>query len=301
VADFLINRKEGHCEYFASALTLMLRSIGIPARMVNGFKGGDWNDLAQVLNVRQKHAHSWVEAYAGEVERYVPNWITLDPTPAMERRLSVERVGGFGSNFRQFTDFIRYVWVFYVVGYNADRQQRLIYLPTRELIKEARRGFAMMGQAVRPALANLLHFKDVGQFISVRGFFVSFTALLILAGLARALYWICRRILRWYRGSDRDPSALSAGVVFYRRLTQLLAEYGIERPPGETQSEFARRAIVFLTGRGSGTETVADVPRLVVDAFYRVRFGHLTLPPEVLKHLENRLDALEASLRSKGA
>jgi protein-glutamine gamma-glutamyltransferase len=78
---------------------------------------------------------------------------------------------------------------------------------------------------------------------------------------------------------------------------QLLAEFGLERPPAETQAEFARRATVFLTGRGSGTEDVADVPRLVIDAFYRVRFGQLDLSPDDLKHLETRLDALEASLR----
>ena len=65
VEDFLVNRRMGHCEYFASALALLLRSIDIPARMVNGFKGGDWNDLTQTMNVREKHAHSWVEAYGG--------------------------------------------------------------------------------------------------------------------------------------------------------------------------------------------------------------------------------------------
>src|SRR5208282_4488659 len=65
VEDFLVNRKKGHCEYFASALALLLRSIDIPARIVNGFKGGDWNDLTQSMYVRQKHAHSWVEAYVG--------------------------------------------------------------------------------------------------------------------------------------------------------------------------------------------------------------------------------------------
>src|SRR5262249_54963867 len=63
VEDFLVKRKEGHCEYFASALALMLRAIDIPARVINGFKGGDWNELTQTMNVRQKHAHSWVEAY----------------------------------------------------------------------------------------------------------------------------------------------------------------------------------------------------------------------------------------------
>ncbi|WP_406700352.1 DUF3488 and transglutaminase-like domain-containing protein [Singulisphaera sp. Ch08] len=177
VLDFLINRQEGHCEYYASALALLLRSVDIPARLVNGFKGGDWNDLAQVLNVRQKHAHSWVEAYLESPAPSPPNWLTLDPTPANERRESVNRVGGFSSNFRQFTDFVRYIWVFFVVGYNADRQQRLIYEPIRQLVTEARNGFAMMGQSIRPLITNLLHFKNVGQFISVRGFFVSFTAL----------------------------------------------------------------------------------------------------------------------------
>lgn len=301
VLDFLTNRKEGHCEYYASGLALLLRSVDIPARLVNGFKGGDWNELAKVLNVRQKHAHSWVEVSLPSEDESTANWLTLDPTPANERRESIDRVGGIGSNFRQFTDFIRYIWVFFVVGYNADRQQRLIYEPIRQLISEARSGFAMMGQSIRPLITNLLHFKDVGQFISVRGFFVSFSALFLLVMLTRACLWIAKRIFGWFRGPDQDPSSLSAGVVFYRRLSQLLADYGMERPPAETQHEFARRATVFLTGGGLKTESVADVPRLVVDAFYRVRFGHRTLTPDVLTTLEARLDALEASLRSKNA
>jgi len=301
VLDFLVNRKEGHCEYYASALALLLRSAGLPARLVNGFKGGDWNDLAQVLNVRQKHAHSWVEVYLGLTPSGAPLWLTLDPTPANERRESVNRVGGVSSNFRQFTDFVRYIWVFFVVGYNAERQQRLIYEPIRQLVRTARSGFAMMGQSIRPLLTNLFHFQNVGQFISVRGFFVSFTALLLLVLCFRACRWLVRRLLRWYRGSDRDAASLSAGVVFYRRLTQLLAEYGLDRPPAETQNEFARRATVFLSGGGLKTESVADVPRLVVDAFYRVRFGHLSLSTEDLLKLESRLDDLESSLRAKNA
>jgi len=302
VEDFLINRKEGHCEYYASALTLMLRSVGIPARMVNGFKGGDWNGLTQVMNVRQKHAHSWVEAYLGTRiidSAMVPLWLTLDPTPGLERRESVARVGGITSNFRQFTDFIRYIWVFFVVGYNADRQTRLVYEPIQKLVQDAKSGFSMMGQALRPTLVNLLHFKNFGQFISVRGFIVTFLALLVLAGFVQLIRWAFRGILRWYRGPEVDKSTLGAGVLFYHRLMVMLADLGLERPPAETQSEFARRASVFLTRQGSSTEPVSEVPRLVVDAFYRVRFGNLTLAPETLADLESRLDALETSLRSR--
>ncbi len=158
-----------------------------------------------------------------------------------------------------------------------------------------------MGAAFGAIAADLLHFRNIESLISLPGFFVSFTSLLFLVGLFKAGLWLWHRFLRWFRGPDSDATSRSAGVVFYRRLAQLLAEYGLERPPAETQSEFARRATIFLTGRGSSTEAVADVPRLVVDAFYRVRFGQLELTPVDLNHLETRLDALEASLRATQA
>ncbi len=87
-----------------------------------------------------------------------------------------------------------------------------------------------------------------------------------------------------------------AGIQFYRRLLRLLAEYGLDRPPAETPREFARRAAVFLAGHGSGTEAVADVPALVVDAFYRIRFGEHTIREDDFDRVTARLDALEAHL-----
>ncbi len=60
--DFVTVHRAGHCEYFAGALVLMLRSQGIPARMVIGFKGGEWNELGNYYQVQQLHAHTWVEA-----------------------------------------------------------------------------------------------------------------------------------------------------------------------------------------------------------------------------------------------
>jgi transglutaminase-like putative cysteine protease len=302
VEDFLINRKQGHCEYFASALALMLRSVGVPARMVNGFKGGDWNELAQVLNVREKHAHSWVEAYMGEgrSRERSPEWLTLDPTPGAARDESVASVSGFKGNFRQLSDLVRYIWVFYIVGYNAERQNRLLYGPIRRLAQEARRGFRMMAAAAssaKAALLKLLHFPTVEAFISVRGFVVSFIALLILAGVMKLISVVVRRLIRWYRGDDSEIGPLSAGAAQYRRLAQLLAEFGLERPPAETQDEFARRAAIYLNGQASDSGSVADVPREVVEAYYRVRFGNLDLVPDSQKRLDNRLDDLEAVMR----
>lgn len=298
VEDFLVNRKQGHCEYFASALTLMLRAVGIHARMVNGFKGGDWNDLAQVLSVRQKHAHSWVEAYLGTRGTNSPYWLTLDPTPELERAESVAKVGGVKVNFLQITDLVRYIWVFYIVGYNAERQNRFLYQPVQALIGEARKGYGMLKDATKSTFAKLFDVRDVRYWISFRGFFVSFSVLLVLVGLFRAARWALPGLFNRWNGAGSRAALLTVGTAYYRRMAQLLAECGLERPPAETQAEFARRAYVFLTGRGSATEAVAEVPSLVADAFYRVRFGHLDLGPDDLKLLDARLDELEATLRA---
>jgi hypothetical protein len=191
---------------------------------------------------------------------------------------------------------VRYIWVFYIVGYNADRQRFLLYEPIRKLIEEARSGFQMIGEALQTAAAAVFVFRDFSAFISVRGFFVSFAGLLALVGVFRGIIWIGRRGWRWYRGEQEESASLSASQVSYRRLTQLLSAFGLDRPSAETQHEFANRASAFLTGRGSSTLGVADVPPLVVAAYYRVRFGHRDLPPALLEQLERRLDALEASL-----
>jgi transglutaminase-like putative cysteine protease len=304
VADFLINRKEGHCEYFASALALMLRSLDIPSRLINGFKGGDWNNLAGVLNVREKHAHSWVEVLLADEPEPVsqpPQWMTLDPTPSLERTESISHVGGLSPGFRQFTDFVRYLWTFYVVGFNFERQQRFLYQPILALFREAQNGFRMMGVGLKAAFGWLFHFPDVSSFISWRGFVVTFVGLSLLVLLARVVFVIVNRVRRRWRLAAGAEASLAVGVLCYRRLVALLEELGLERPPAETPREFARRAAGFLAGHGSGNESVADVPPLVVDVYYRIRFGQADLDPEASHHVESRLDALEARLRPVGA
>src|SRR5690606_28415666 len=77
LADFLFNVREGHCEYFATAMAIMLRTQGIATRVVNGFSRGEYNEMADVWVVRQRNAHSWVEVYfPGENA-----WVQFDPTP----------------------------------------------------------------------------------------------------------------------------------------------------------------------------------------------------------------------------
>src|SRR6185312_12587227 len=63
IAEFLFTRKKGHCEYFASAMAVMLREIGIPSRIITGFQSGVYNPFTHQQLIRSSDAHSWVEAY----------------------------------------------------------------------------------------------------------------------------------------------------------------------------------------------------------------------------------------------
>lgn len=300
VEDFLRNRHKGHCEYFASALALLLRSIDIPSRMVNGFKGGDWNEITQTMNVRQKHAHSWVEAYAGldHARDNAPIWLTLDPTPADERALSIAQVGGITGNLRSITDVIRHVWVFYIVGYDGERQNRVLYEPMRQLYQEMRNQYARLGRFIRGLFQALFHFRDPRALISIRGFIVTFMALAALSGLWILVVRLVRRWLKWLRGSAVDAASRNAGVLFYRRLAQLLALHHLERGQAETQREFAARAALFLAALGPATASLVEAPRMVVDAFYTVWFGQHELPETALLELDQRLDELEDALKN---
>ena len=89
LSDFLFNVREGHCEYFATAMAVMLRTKGIATRVVNGFQEGEFNATANMYVVRQRHAHSWVEVYfPGENA-----WITFDPTPSAGRESGASMSG----------------------------------------------------------------------------------------------------------------------------------------------------------------------------------------------------------------
>jgi len=119
VEYFLLESRSGHCEMFASALALSIRSLGIPARVVNGYYGGEWNDIGGFLLIRQQHAHAWVEAWVDG------HWQRFDPTPASRWALS-------GVRFMQWDhmwETVRLAWYRYVLEFqNEDRSVLLGWL-----------------------------------------------------------------------------------------------------------------------------------------------------------------------------
>ena len=117
--SFLFEWKEGHCEYFATAMTMMLRQQGIPARIVNGFLGADYNSVGGYWAVRQNYAHSWVEAYFPGA-----GWVQFDPTPgspAVQMPAST-----LWTTLSMSLDTLRLAWFRWVVEYDFEKQASLL-------------------------------------------------------------------------------------------------------------------------------------------------------------------------------
>jgi len=112
IEDFIFNTKKGYCEHYATSMVLMLRSLGIPSRLVTGYYGGDRNEYGGYIIVRQSNAHSWVEALIAD------RWKTFDPTPAAAMLRP--------SAMALFMDSIQLNWSRYVVGFSSTDQRDII-------------------------------------------------------------------------------------------------------------------------------------------------------------------------------
>lgn len=290
VEDFLFNRKAGHCQYFASALTLMLRSVNIPARLVNGFKGVEPSGTPGEYIVEQRHAHAWVEAWVDG------RWLTLDPT-GEARDVSVEEIGHNVSSWSSLQNELSSIWSSYVVGLSIERQQRSFFEPiasvTTSAVKLVTGGD---GQMSMPHWLYLL-FTSPELWFTRDGVATALTMLAFVWGG----YFVCsrlmRELLRVVRGTRRGARP-TVRVDFYERFLKLTARRGVVRAEGQTAREFCQGAgrVLFELLQPAGLQAF---PAQLADQFYRVRFGGETLPPEETLALNGQLDRFEQCVRGK--
>ena len=279
LADFLFNVREGHCEYFATAMAVMLRTQGIATRVVNGFHGGEYNDTADVLVVRQRNAHAWVEVYfPGE-----DAWITFDPTPASGE--SGVAATGFVGTMNKYLEALETFWIQNFVAFDNQEQ--------RSLASSIRTGFLNYQQAIAGYLGRkqdaaaewLADIRGDKGWEARRDAIIYGIAYLIaaLAGIALVV-WLYRKVLRlklWQRLRDRLLRRRQASIVeFYERMQKRLAEKGIVREPHQTPLEFA-----FAVGT---PEAVS-----ITEKYNRVRFGEKALSDLEASEIENWLKGLE--------
>ncbi|REK22296.1 MAG: DUF3488 domain-containing protein [Planctomycetota bacterium] len=312
VEQFIAEKPIGHCEYFASALTLMLRSQEIPARVVVGFKADRSNSYGGFFAIEQRHAHSWVEVYLRpddvpsrlrtEATQLYGAWLRLDPTPGGDADFGAESSIGLLTGVSELLDYSQYLWSNYVVGLDAQRQGDLIYRPLSRVGEGVSHVFTKeMWQETVPAFWKSLFDAETWrqllvEVLTLRGFLLA----LLAVTLVTFTVWLLRRLVHLARGRRRrraiqGDSRTYPVVEFYQRLEKLLAAHGLARAPTQTQHEFAVTIGGELRARGALRE-VAHLPKQLVEFFYRVRFGGKTLDKQQTEAVEQQLAQLAAAL-----
>jgi transglutaminase-like putative cysteine protease len=316
VEDFVTNNPRGHCEYFATALTLMLRSQNISARMVVGYKCDELNELGQFYQVRQSHAHTWVEAYLPfdqippellHGQGYWPwesagGWLRLDPTPAG----AAEARGTFAvlmERLKKGVDRLETLWSNYVLEMERERQQEAIYRPVVHAIRHLVRslGNPQWWRGVAETMGRILSVGQGGLAPWMRLILILLLGLLAVGlglwRLGRLASRLSPWLVRWATPAARSSRS---HIEFYRRLEVLLARQGLVRAAGETQQEFATVAGAKLAS-ATGRPSLAQLPSRVVAAFYRVRFGRLPLDSSQAAAVEHALaELVDCCYRPKG-
>lgn len=210
VDDFLFATREGYCEHFASAFAVMMRSAGVPARVVTGYQGGFFNRIGEYWLIRNSDAHAWTEVWLEG-----RGWVRIDPTSAVaperirEGLTGITPPPGAFSRWSQplwdVADALRRGWNFVIVDFNATRQRELL----------SRLGL------------DPQDWRQIGA------------ALAVGIGLALALSFA----LLWRGGRTRVDDPLLAA---WQRLVMRLARAGLAKRPDESAGAFAQRAALAL-------------------------------------------------------
>ncbi|MBA2621052.1 MAG: DUF3488 domain-containing protein, partial [Acidobacteria bacterium] len=280
LTDFLFNIREGHCEYFATAMAVMLRTQGIATRLVNGFQEGEYNQTADVYIVRQKNAHSWVEVYFPETN----SWIPFDPTPFVGQNDGTAPLGVLG-RFDSYIEALETFWIQYFVAYDNQEQRSLFrtvknsfadyQAKTSDWLNDAQRKLSDWWKQAR---------GDNGFATSAKA--IGFGASYLAAGIfgILLLIWLYRKIVKlavWRKLFDWARRKNETTIVeFYEQMQKVLASRGFTRAAHQTPLEFA-----FALNMPEAVK--------ITEKYNLVRFGEKNLSNDEAREIESWLKKLE--------
>jgi transglutaminase-like putative cysteine protease len=257
LAVFLFQTGRGDCEYFSSALAIMLREVGIPARVVNGYYGGEWNTYGHYYLVEQGDAHSWVEAYL-----HGAGWVTLDSTPPSLLLSSRP----FFAPVVDFVDFLRLRWYRYVVNFGLRDQY--------SLLAGLRRPYSWLN----PALPKFTARESIKRLLAhpEKWIWLALAFLLCVAGASLFLLGNLKRRVAAL------PEPRSEAAIRYEHFLTLAQKRGLKKRRGETPDEFNRAAAKL------GERLVGEFTAL----YQKARFGGAEPSMDEIKRMDKILSEL---------
>jgi protein-glutamine gamma-glutamyltransferase len=230
IGSFLFTTRKGNCEYFASAMAIMLRTVGIPARLVNGFQTGSYNSFGKDFVVRARDAHSWVEAY---FPRY--GWIPFDPTPPDPNPV-------IPSQLDNYMDALTLFWSEWVINYDFSHQVRLatqVEVQSHNVQEDVSHHF----DHLRTELAGLAqNFESslVAHKFRLLVVMLGMAAVFLLGGknwdLQELKFLWAAKVLPCER-----PLTLQEATFSYHHFMNILQKKGFRKLPSETPEEFVEK------------------------------------------------------------
>jgi hypothetical protein len=297
LADFLFYTREGHCEYFATAMAIMLRTLDIPARIVNGFQMGEYNNLNDLFTVRESDAHSWVEAYFPRTQA----WIEFDPTPSAG--INDYSQGGLVARLRKYADAMEVFWLDYIVTLDSDEQasimvdlqHRLLSIKDQLMIyylnaKDwTQRVFSTLVLDRNWSTTELL-LMAVGVLILALSFVLLYVIIAYRKRRGRpptgyGPWWHRLFILPLWRRRLAKRDFRQSAVLFYEQMLAISRRAGLVKQPDQTPLEFAL---------ASGLPPIREITTL----YNRVRFGGAQLDETETRRVSDLLVELKQAVRS---
>ncbi len=281
LADFLFRVREGHCEYFATAMAIMLRTQGIATRVVNGFQQGEYNETAGVFVIRQSDAHSWVEVYFPEENA----WIPFDPTP-LAGQFSENGAVGIVGRFKQYLEALETFWIQYFVSYD-DQEQKSLVRSLKSSFSEYQFKLSVWLTEMQYRISEWWAEVRGDRGLQASAIAVAYALGYLIAAILSVfcLIWLYRKIKNltiWQRIFDWFKAKNNQTIIeFYNRMQKVLEKNGYTRPAHQTPLEFA---------------FALDMPEAVkiTEKYNLVRFGEKKLSKEEASEIENWLESLES-------
>jgi protein-glutamine gamma-glutamyltransferase len=270
---FLFSTRRGHCEYFASAMVAMCRSVGIYARIITGYVAAEFNQASGHYIVREANAHAWVEAEAGR-----NLWRRFDPTPPSDLvRIHRPEPSMFG-RLRQMLDAVEFAWNSTVVGFDAGRRERLLGASRVRNSDVIRR--------IDSYIASPRTDRSAGVTGPLARLALAFMILAIPAA-AMVAFWrrLSGRLPRGFRRKRAHGRRPTLEAPFYTALLEALRKHGYPKPPWKPPLSHAATL---------PSPELVDPAAELVRLYYSARFADQVPTPSDLQHAEQLLARITA-------
>jgi transglutaminase-like putative cysteine protease len=272
---FLFTSHAGHCEYFATAMTVMLRSIDVPARYVTGFLPGEYNDVGGDYIIRGSDAHAWVEVFFNGY-----GWIPFDPTPPSNEPR------GLLSRFGLYWDWFQLTWNEWFINYDFSHQLALgknVHDSTRSWNDHMRTFYHREQERVLHRILELDR-RTEGSRYFLPGVLVCL--LVMLFGL-RGGWMVRSAVARWRLRARGGNVTASLASLEYSEMLRLLEKRGWTKPHSQTPREFAATI---------PASNISPLVAQLTELYHSARFGNHPPPAEQMSSL---LHTIRDSLRTR--